>query len=143
MNNNKKEEKMSTKRVSYLEGSSPEGPSYSQLRALSVSENGSTLCTRPPALPGETLSHPIMPAGAQAPSAHGDRRSRHRNASPSAGSGRMVNTSCESFVFVFYFSTNSGAVAVPVLEPTWGGVPRDRGEARMLRSASCHIQSIP
>lgn len=133
---------MSAKRVSYLEESSPEGLFYSQLWALSMSENCSALCTRPLALLGETLSHPIMPAGAHASSAQGDRRSRHRNASPPAGSGRMFDASGEPFVFVFYFSTGSGAVAVLVLEPTWGGVAQERGEARVLLSASCHIQPV-
>lgn len=67
-------------------------------------------------LPGETLSHPIRPAGAHAPSAHGDRRSHHRNPSPSAGSERVFNSSWEPFV-VFWepVSTSSGAIAVLVL----------------------------
>lgn len=59
------------------------------------------LLQAPSSLPGETLSYPIMPAGAHTPSAHGDRRSRHRTTSPSAGSRRMSNTSCRLFFFFF------------------------------------------
>lgn len=96
-------------------------------------------------LPGETLSHPIRPAGAHAPSAHGDRRSHHRNPSPSAGSGRVFNPSWEPFV-VFWepVSTSSGAIAGAGdggggVEGT--GYPR-KGTAEMLLSASCCIQSV-
>ena len=133
MNNNKRK-KPGAKRVSHLEGPSPDGPLPLQLWDLSVSKNSPALCTRPSFLPGDTLSHPITPAGAHTPSAHGDRRSHHRNTSPPVGSGRMSNTSCEPFVFscesVF---TSFGAVAVLLLEPGrgWGsGGGRYLGKGR-------------
>lgn len=98
----------------------------------------------PSSLPAETLSHPIMPAGAHAPSAHGDRRSHHRSPSPSAGSKRMFNISWEPFVFFWEpVPSCSGAITVLVLGMVGGGGSiqgtQERGEARMLLSTSCHI----